>query len=193
MNEIRALLIAFLREACNHDDVHPFVKKVLGLYFNDGLDRLDLTQKFVMQWLECAMQEGLNHHLGLKLPIRGEGFDFPRTVALLEHLVYGVDTLTEELKNDDHLKVTLHFMSFLEEDDVRRQVKYLSNLCPHPHSDGVDNTWAPDALYYMLVGRPEKGRDWKDSLKNIVQQEVVRTGGAMTSNAGKSSSHRIEL
>ena len=87
MNEIRDLIIEFLREAHNHADVHPFVKKVLGLYLNDGLYRLGLTQKFMMQWLECAMQEGLNHHLGLRLPIRGEGFDFTRSVVLLERLI----------------------------------------------------------------------------------------------------------
>ena len=87
MNEIRDLIIEFLREAHNHADVHPFVKKVLGLYLNDGLYRLGLTQKFMMQWLECAMQEGLNHHLRLRLPIRGEGFDFTRSVVLLEHLI----------------------------------------------------------------------------------------------------------
>jgi hypothetical protein len=165
MNEIRDLMVQFLREAFDHSDVHPFVKKFLGLYLNDGLDRLGLTQKLMMQWLECAMQEGFNHHLGLNLPIRGEGFDFTRTVALLERLKNGVDTLTEDLRNDDHLKVLLHVMSFLGEDDVRSQVQYLSSWCPHPHKDGVDNNWTPDALDYMLVGRAEKGRDWDDAFE----------------------------
>ena len=47
-------------------------------------------------------------------------------------------------------------------------------------------------ILYSLVGQ-RKVETGIIHLKNLVKHEVVKTGGVMTSNTGKSSSHGIEL